>query len=61
MDELQNEDAEEVSQEEVFAGENYKRRYEVEGGEMVQDAGNRLPRLSDLISMNLFRFQLTNR
>ena len=36
--------AEEVSQEEVFAGENYKRRYEVEGGEMVQDAGNKVPK-----------------
>ena len=42
--EMQNEDAEEVSQEEVFAGENYKRRYEVEGGEMVQDAGNKVPK-----------------
>ena len=31
MDELQNEDADEVSQGQVFAGENYKRRHEVEG------------------------------
>ena len=31
MIELQNDDAGEVSQEEVFAGENYKRRHEVEG------------------------------
>ena len=50
MIELQNEGADEVSQGQVFAGENYKRRHEVEGGEMVQDAGNRLPRLSDLTS-----------
>ena len=28
-DELQDEGAEEVSQEDVFAGENYERRYEV--------------------------------
>ena len=31
LGELQNEDADEVSQGQVFAGENYKRRYEVEG------------------------------
>ena len=29
LDELQNDDAGEVNQEEVFAGENYERRYEV--------------------------------
>ena len=58
MSELQNEGADEVSQGQVFAGENYKRRYEVEAVRWFRMQAIRSPRLSDLISNEYISFSI---